>query len=69
MKVVSEFSNRIQAEMWAGPLKENGIPFIIQSQDCGGTRPELTAAVATKVLIAEHDLDRVKKIYPERENN
>lgn len=65
MKVIAQFANRVQAEMWVAPLKEYDIPYLIQGDDCGGMRPELTIGSDLKVLVAKHDLDRVKEIYPE----
>ena len=41
MKEIAEFSTRISAEAWVGPLKEQGIPVLIQGSDCGGVIPEL----------------------------
>jgi hypothetical protein len=65
MKEIAEFSTRISAEAWVGPLKEQGIPVLIQGSDCGGVIPELGMISGIKILISEEDIARVREIYPE----
>jgi len=53
VKELQSFSTRAEAEMACDILKDNGIPSIIKTDDCGGMRPSMAFASGGYVIYIE----------------
>ncbi|MFP4472507.1 MAG: hypothetical protein ACLFPX_01380 [Candidatus Omnitrophota bacterium] len=57
-RIVREYLHRHYAELAQGLLKEQGIESLLQSDDCGGWRPQLSFGSSIKLKVREKDFDQ-----------
>jgi hypothetical protein len=65
MVQLKKFKNRFEADSFAILLKQENIPYIIQSADSGGQRPASYSITAT-ILVSEKDYELVKSFIIEQ---
>ena len=59
---VKSFRNRFEAGMAEALLKEQGLNVLVQSDDCGGIRPDLAFTRGIRILVRKIDLSRAQEI-------
>ena len=59
---IQSCSSRIEAEIVAGVLRENGIEARLIADDAGGTRPELAFALGVRVQVRERDREEALQV-------
>jgi hypothetical protein len=60
--VVAEYENEIDAEIAKGHLEASGIPAFIIKDDGGGMLPSLQDAQGVRLVVAETQREKAKKI-------
>ena len=61
---LKKFKNRFEADSFAILLKQENIPYIIQSADAGGQRPASFSIDAT-IFVSEDDYEKAKILLQE----
>jgi len=61
---LKQFKNRFEAESFAILLKQENIPYIIQSADSGGQRPASFSIDAT-LFVSDNDYEKAKMLLKE----
>ena len=56
--VVETFRSRVEAELAAAYLSEQGIAVLVSADDVGGAFPSLQSFVGTSLEVESQDLDR-----------
>ena len=56
---LKQFKNRFEADSFAILLKQESIPYIIQSADSGGQRPA-SFSIDAALFVGEDDYERAK---------
>jgi len=64
--VVAVVGSRVEADIVAGLLRDNGIPASVSSDDAGGMQPALQAQ-GVRVLVSEQDADAAAELLTEVE--
>ncbi len=59
------FSSRIEAELAAQILAEEGIPSRVASSDAGGAIPSMQALAGVRLEVANEDADRAEELISE----
>lgn len=62
-------SNKAQAAIIRGLLRDSGIECVLGIDDAGGQHPELDLSSGVAVQVHEDDLARAEQILEERENS
>ncbi len=63
IQVVMNYASRLEAESAKSLLEMQGIMSIVEGDDCGGIRPDLSFATGGyKLLVKESDLGRAKEL-------
>jgi hypothetical protein len=61
---LKKFKNRFEAESFAILLKQENIPYIIQSADAGGQRPA-SFSIDAAIFVSENDYEKAKTLLHE----
>ncbi len=60
--VVATFGNEVEADLAASWLAEEGIEYVILSDDAGGALPMLQVTRGVKLLVAPENEERARRI-------
>jgi hypothetical protein len=62
---IAEVNSRVEADMMAGYLQQNGINAHVSTDDAGGVDPILQFAVGVRVLVAPGEVDEARRLLAE----